>query len=165
MVRRSLRTRSRKKVKVRTPGAMVVTHFRAERAGRAECGRCGKALPGVPTGSSTYIGSLTPSSRTPERPYGGVLCSDCADELVRYLTRMEVKHSVPEYADLKIQRDLTLEKYLPRGWWGLVSKGAILKKAQAEKPWLKVKPKAKPKAEAKLKAEAKAKPKAKAKAK
>jgi large subunit ribosomal protein L34e len=158
MVKRSQRTRSTKKVKVRTPGARVTTHFRGERASKAQCGRCGQNLSGVATGRSTYVGSLPAGSRVPARPYAGILCPNCLDELVRYVTRMEVRYAVPEFSDLGIQRDLTIEKYLPRGWFADVEKGGIMKKTKKTKPGKKAKAASAPKAQAKHKAK---KPKAK----
>jgi large subunit ribosomal protein L34e len=155
MVRRSLRTRSTKKVKVRTPGGRTVTHYRAEKAQRSTCGRCGTHLSGMATGTSTEVSSKSASSKAPARPYAGVLCSDCLDTLIRYVTRQEVKNRSAENADIKIQRDLTLEKFLPRGWWSQVSKGTVLWKVPKEKPSRKAKPA--PKASEKPKAKPKAK--------
>lgn len=159
MVRRSLRTRSVKKVKVATPGGRNVTHFRSEKPGKGVCGRCGGQLSGVSLGSATEARNMPASSKAPARPFGGVLCSDCLDELVRYVTRMEVKNIVPDYTELNVQRDLTLEKFLPGGWYGGVSKGAILKKVSKKRPVGK--PSAKPKTAEKPKAKPKAKSKAK----
>ncbi|MFH1054787.1 MAG: hypothetical protein V1744_01700 [Candidatus Altiarchaeota archaeon] len=149
MVKRSMRTRSRKKVKIRTPGARTVTHFRQEKAGHVTCGRCKSQLGGVASGSPTWMKSISKSQRIPDRSYGGVLCPNCLDDLVRYVTRMEAKHSGPEYASLDIERDFTIEKFLPRDWWGKVSSGHITKKTPKEKPRTKVKKAAQLKAHAK----------------
>jgi large subunit ribosomal protein L34e len=137
MVSRSLRTRSRKKMKVRTPGGRTVTHFKSERAGRAQCGRCGVQLAGVATGSSTEMTGMASSLKAPDRPFGGALCPKCLESLIRYATRTEVKYSASEYNSLEIQRDLTLEKYLPRGWYEAVTSGNPLRKAVREAPKFK----------------------------
>ena len=63
------------------------------------------------------------SERIPSRSYAGNLCNECVDSLVRYQTRLEVKFRYPEFSDLGLRRDLTLERFLPRGWWQDVSKG------------------------------------------
>ena len=156
MVRPSMRTRSRRKVKLTTPGGRAVTHFRRKKAGKATCGRCGRPLQGVASGSPTEIRGLSRSSRIPAKPYAGVLCPGCLDALLRYVTRMEVQHAVPEFSDLNLQRDLTLEKFLYRGWWADVTAGKVKRKAAVEKPWRKgrrVEAKGKPKARSRKKAE------------
>ena len=161
MVAPSKRTRSRKKVKKKTPGARNVTHIRGEKAKKKACGRCGKQLSGVASDSSTKMKNMSKSSKVPARPYAGVLCSNCLDGLLRYVTRMEVKHSNPEYAELDFRRDLTLEKYLPRGWWSEVTAGKKKVAKAKSKPDRKAKAKAKPKTKAKAKAKSKSKAKSK----
>jgi len=153
MVRRSLRTRSVKKMKIRTPGGQTVTHFRGSKPGKSICGRCGAHLPGLTVGTGTELSNTPSSSKRPGRPFGGVLCTGCLDELVRYVTRVEVKYVSPEYSNLNIQRDLTLEKYLPRGWYPKAQGGYIILTSAKSKPKKKAssapkpleKPKAKPK--------------------
>jgi large subunit ribosomal protein L34e len=161
MVQRSKRTRSVKKVKVRTPGGRTTTHFRSGSIGAVRCGMCDNPLPGVATGTPTQLKGMSASSKTPNRPYAGVLCSDCLDGLIRYVTRMEVKYSGPEYALIPIERDLTIEKFLPRGWFASVQEGK--KKVIREK--VKPKKEGKPKKAKEEKAEDTHKKKAKTKAK
>jgi len=163
MVERAKRTRSTKKVKVKTPGARTVTHFRGERSGRPTCGLCMCQLSGVMSGTQSAVRNLPKSSKVPARPYAGQLCTNCLDRLVRYVTRMEVKAAVPEYANLNIQRDLELEKFLPRGWHEQVAKGYIKKASRKTFKKGGAKPaEKKAQAKPKKKAPAKAKPKAKA---
>jgi large subunit ribosomal protein L34e len=131
MVQRYLRTRSRKRVKVTTPGGRRVVHFKKEKAGRVPCGRCGKQLGGVPNLNPSEIGSVSPSGRVPNRPYAGVLCGECSSSLVRYVTRFEVKYSHPDFKKLELHRDLTLERFLPAGWHAEVSKGVVKKEKVA----------------------------------
>jgi len=149
MVRRYLRTRSRKRVRVKTPGGKTVTHFKREKATKATCGRCRKRLSGTPNKTSSENRALKPSERTPSRPYAGVLCNECLDELVRYVTRFEVKHANPEYRGLDFQRDLTIEKFLPMGWYGQVSSGSIRKEKLRKTGEKKEKPAKQPKKEKK----------------
>jgi large subunit ribosomal protein L34e len=134
MVRRFLRTRSRKRVRKVTPGGLKVTHFKREKPGKTVCGRCRKNLAGMPNRIPSELVSLKKSERIPSRPYAGVLCNRCLDDLVRYATRFEVKYSNPEYKTLELQRDLTLERFLPQGWHAQVSEGKIrLEKVLAKK--------------------------------
>ena len=131
MVRRYLRTRSRKRVKVRTPGGRMVLHYKKEKAGKTPCGRCGKPLNGVPNLNPSEMKGVSPSDRVPSRPYAGVLCNRCLSNLVRYTTRFEVKYSNPDFKKLELHRDLTLERFLPIGWHANVSKGVVRKEKAA----------------------------------
>ena len=63
--------------KVKTPGAKIVTHYTQRKPKQAVCAVCGAKLKGVPRGTPHEIKALPKSSRRPERPYGGVLCSAC----------------------------------------------------------------------------------------
>jgi len=74
MVRRRLRTRSRKRKTIRTPTGAVTIHYVEEKPGRPRCGFCGKQVHGIPAQPGT-----THSSRTVSRAYGGVLCPNCLE--------------------------------------------------------------------------------------
>jgi len=80
MVRRALRTRSRKRKAVRTPGGRVAIHYEPEKRDFNHCARCGAIIHGIPR-ERDY--KLSHSERTVERYYGGMLCHRCLEELVR----------------------------------------------------------------------------------
>jgi large subunit ribosomal protein L34e len=122
MVKPMLRTRARKKVQVKTPGGRTVTHIKEGKPSKRTCGRCGINLAGVPSEVSSVMRNMAKSEKVPSRPYAGVLCSACVERLVTYTTRFEVKSKYPEYAEMELQRDLTIEKYLPKDWYNSVSK-------------------------------------------
>ncbi|MCX6695927.1 MAG: hypothetical protein NTU61_06495 [Candidatus Altiarchaeota archaeon] len=164
------------KVRKRTPGGRIATRF-VRGFSHPKCGRCGSVLHGTASGSSSEVRALKHSERAPSRMYAGVLCADCVDSLVRYVVRMEAKFSEPELKSFEFSRDLTLEKFLPAGWWGRVQEGSLLwnrveskfskkkvasvkEAAPKEKPAKKA-AKEKPKAHAKKAAKAKAKAKKK----
>lgn len=121
MVKPMLRSRSKKNVQVKTPGGRTVTHYNKKKPGKKTCGRCGAELGGVPSDVSSVIRNLAKSKKGPTRPYSGVLCSGCVKRLTTYATRFEVKNKYPEYADMELQRDLTIEKFLPAGWYSSLS--------------------------------------------
>ncbi len=73
-------TRSLRRVKVRTPGNKLVTHYLKRKPSIAKCGNCSKELKGIPRGVNSEIRNLTRSQRTVARPYGGNLCSKCSQE-------------------------------------------------------------------------------------
>ncbi|MEN2974760.1 MAG: 50S ribosomal protein L34e [Candidatus Caldarchaeales archaeon] len=89
-MRRSLRTRARKKKYVRTPGGRVRVIIRDEKRGFHHCARCGAIIHGIPR-VKDY--KLSYSERTVERYYGGVLCQNCLEQLIRDRVYLEwVKH-------------------------------------------------------------------------
>ncbi|MEM1946775.1 MAG: hypothetical protein QXH12_02720 [Candidatus Caldarchaeum sp.] len=71
-MRRSLRTRSRKRIAVRTPGGGVKLIFRESNPGKPTCRYCGRTIHGI---VSTGRGSF--SSKTVSRMFGGVICASC----------------------------------------------------------------------------------------
>ncbi|MCR8472720.1 MAG: 50S ribosomal protein L34e [Candidatus Korarchaeota archaeon] len=82
------RSRSLRRRNIRTPGGRLVVHYKKKIKGKAHCAICGKELSGVPREAKEH----PKSSRRPERPYGGFLCSSC---LQRYLTRATIEKFAP----------------------------------------------------------------------
>ena len=156
MVEPAKRTRSKKKVKKKVPGGGNVTHFRGKKHSKPTCARRHTTLSGIPKDAPSKLKKLTKSQRQPARPYAKVLCTKCLDELVRYVCRQEAKASA-DGLGFEVSRDLTLEKYLSRGWYKGVTEGKVTGfgkkrekpkgKAAASKP----KPKKKAKSKAKTK--------------
>lgn len=58
----------------------VTTHFKKRNPAKAQCGKCGKELHGVPRARSVDMRNMPKTKKRPERPYGGVLCSACMRE-------------------------------------------------------------------------------------
>lgn len=83
MVRRALRSRSLRRVKVKTPGSKVVTHYRKRKPKIGHCGNCGAILKGVPRARPKKMQKLSKSKKRPQRPYGGSLCTKCTRQLFR----------------------------------------------------------------------------------
>lgn len=71
------KSRTLAKKQVKTPGAKIVTHYIERKPKGAVCAVCGTKLKGIPRGRPADIAKIAKSSRRPERPYGGVLCSAC----------------------------------------------------------------------------------------
>ena len=122
MVKPMLRTRARKKVQVKTPGGRNVRHTKEGKPSKKTCGRCGINLAGVPSELTSIMKNMAKSEKVPSRPYAGVLCPACVERLVVYTTRFDVKSKYPEYAEMELQRDLTIEKFLPKDWYSTVTK-------------------------------------------
>lgn len=86
MVEGRKKSRSYKRKQVRTPGGDLKTVYTRKRPAKAQCAECGRPLAGVPRVKETEMKKIPKSSRRPERPFGGVLCSICS--------RKEIKNRV-----------------------------------------------------------------------
>ena len=75
------RSRSLRRVFVKTPGGKTVVHHKRRKPGKPQCAMCKNYLKGVARGITFDIHKLSKTERRPERPYGGVLCSKCMRKL------------------------------------------------------------------------------------
>ncbi|MEM0021677.1 MAG: hypothetical protein QW039_04140 [Fervidicoccaceae archaeon] len=89
MVRPSMRSRTRARIRVRTPGGKTVIHVRLRRKGRARCAVCGGELRGVPVFSSYRMRAFSLSEKRPNRFFGGVLCHRCLSSFIKLEVRRE----------------------------------------------------------------------------
>ena len=71
------RTRSLRRIYVKTPGGKTVVQHRKRKPSKAICGKCGDVLKGVPRERPYKMKTMAKTEKRPERPYGGVLCSKC----------------------------------------------------------------------------------------
>ena len=78
----------RRKISKKLPGGRTVVKIVPKRPGKAVCGDCGTVLHGVAFGTNTHRKNMSKSSKRPERPFGGVLCSKCS--------RVELKRRIRE---------------------------------------------------------------------
>ena len=77
MVRGQKRSRTFRRIAVKTPGGRTTMHYRLRAPSKARCGSCGGFLAGVARGRAAKLNKLSKTERRPERPFGGVLCSSC----------------------------------------------------------------------------------------
>jgi large subunit ribosomal protein L34e len=61
----------------RTPGGQNVLRYKKKKPSKHVCAECGAILHGVPRGRPYEIKKLSKTKRTPNRPFGGYLCSKC----------------------------------------------------------------------------------------
>lgn len=87
MPRPSLRTRSRKRHLLPLPGGRVKTSYKKEKTSVSRCARCGKVLSGAPRLAPYRLRKLPTSHRKVERTYGGQLCHNCVQELLKQAVR------------------------------------------------------------------------------
>ncbi len=81
------RSRSSKKHMHRTPSGKTNVIYRRKRGAKHKCAICSSFLTGVPPRSK--LKRLRKTQRRPERMFGGVLCSNCVQHLVKQKTRLE----------------------------------------------------------------------------
>ena len=71
------KSRTLRRIFVRTVSGNVTKHFRKRKINKSSCGDCGSTLKGVPHAIQSKLKNLPKTKKRPERPYGGVLCSLC----------------------------------------------------------------------------------------
>ena len=81
MPRKQYRSRTFRRVKVKTPGGRNVVHYERRKPKKAHCGKCRAELKGVPRALPYKMRNMAKTKKRPERPYGGVLCSSCMRRL------------------------------------------------------------------------------------
>lgn len=72
-----LRSRSLRRVHVRTTRKKSVVHYKRRKPKIAHCSKCGAKLKGVARERPYKMQNMPKTKKRPERPYGGVLCSRC----------------------------------------------------------------------------------------
>ena len=82
MVSGKHKSRSLRRVYRKTPGGRNVVQYKKRKPGKAHCAKCKKVLAGVPQARASKLKLIPKSSRRPQRPYGGVLCSRCTRALI-----------------------------------------------------------------------------------
>ncbi|MEM4268053.1 MAG: 50S ribosomal protein L34e [Candidatus Woesearchaeota archaeon] len=71
------RSRTYRRVRKTTPGGVNKIFYSKRKPAKARCGGCGALLAGVPRERPSRLRRMSLTSKRPERPYGGVLCSRC----------------------------------------------------------------------------------------
>ena len=89
MVAPRYRSRSFRKVSVRTPGGKTTIHYTRRNHTPATCAVTGEKLHGVPRNTPYKLKELSKTQRRPERPYGGVLSSKAMRALLKAKVRQK----------------------------------------------------------------------------
>ncbi len=78
------KSRTFRRLKVRTPGNRNVLRYEARKPESQKCSSCGNKLNGIPRERPGKMMTLAKSKKTVERPFGGNLCSPCTRrEMIR----------------------------------------------------------------------------------
>jgi len=72
------KSRSKRRVFVRTPSGKVTLHHIKRKPGKAVCAVCDKVLSGITRIRAYRLKKIGKSQKIPSRPFGGNLCSSCA---------------------------------------------------------------------------------------
>lgn len=91
MTKKSLLTRTKKKVKKKVPGGRLKLHYKRKKPGILRCAVCKKPLRGVPKLEKTKLKKFPKSKRKVSRIYGGNLCHKCLKEKILSNTREKYK--------------------------------------------------------------------------
>jgi len=86
MVRPSLRSRSKRRIRKRVPGGASRIHYVMRRRYRATCPICGRSIGGVPR-DYNIIRWGPKTAKRPERYFGGVICSNCLATVLKLSVR------------------------------------------------------------------------------
>lgn len=102
MVRPGLRRK--KKVQKRLPSGKTVTRYRRPMHSKHKCGVCGAVLHGTPRGRPIDIRRLFKSKRSPERPFGGQLCSKCSRKVIALRAKLKHKSIGSDAVPISLKR-------------------------------------------------------------
>jgi len=82
------RSRTLRRVYVKTPGGKNKILYKLRKPGKAHCANCGRELQGVPRNISSIIRNLSSSSKHPKRIFAGNLCFNCTKlELIKRIRK------------------------------------------------------------------------------
>ncbi|MBT6995298.1 50S ribosomal protein L34e [Candidatus Woesearchaeota archaeon] len=77
------KSRSLRRVFVKTPGSGTKIQYRKRKPSKRACQDCGKALQGIPSLIQSKFKNLPLTKKKPQRPYGGNLCSSCMRKKIK----------------------------------------------------------------------------------
>ena len=84
------RSRSWRRVKVRTPSGAVAIRYRKPKPNPPRCAKCGAELHGIPRVRPPELHRIAYSEKTVNRPYGGNLCPNCLETAIKEKVRLVV---------------------------------------------------------------------------
>ncbi|MBI4016539.1 MAG: 50S ribosomal protein L34e [Candidatus Aenigmarchaeota archaeon] len=82
MVAPRYRSRTFRRVFVKTPGGQVVLHYKKRKPAQAQCAKCSSLLSGVPRVRARELQHMAKTAKRPQRPFGGQLCSSCMRQVI-----------------------------------------------------------------------------------
>ncbi len=110
MVAPKFRSRSMKKLFRVTPGGRSTIIYKRAKPSKAVCAICGSKLNAVPNKRPSELGKLSKVEKRPERVFGGVLCHDCASQVLKNKARLASKVISKEDVSLKVLKFVNMLK-------------------------------------------------------
>ena len=83
------KSRTLRRVFVKTPSGKNKIHYRKRKPSHSSCGGCGIALQAVPRELPAKMTNMPKTEKRPDRPYGGILCSTCMRMVMKDKARSE----------------------------------------------------------------------------
>ena len=81
--------RRMKKTLRRTPGGRLSVQYKPKKPSKATCPICGAKLFAVPNRSIVGMRRLAKTEKRPERVFGGVLCGNCVQQILKEKLRLQ----------------------------------------------------------------------------
>lgn len=90
MVEGAKKSRTFRRIHKKTANGSKIV-YEPRKPSKAVCGNCGMILPGVPHERPTRMARIPKTSKRPERPFGGVLCTKCMRDYMIFDARESSK--------------------------------------------------------------------------
>lgn len=87
MVEGRKKSRTFRRVKVKTPGGKTVTQYKRRKPSKAKCAECTAVLAGVARALPRKMQNLPKTKKRPTRAYAGALCTKCARKKITLKAR------------------------------------------------------------------------------
>lgn len=78
-----LRSRSKNRKQIKTPGGKNILHYEDPKPLKAKCAICKKEIHGVPQKNNIKMKNLSKVKKRPTRMYGGYLCPSCLKDALK----------------------------------------------------------------------------------
>ncbi len=72
----------------KSPTGKPVVKYKAAHPAKTLCALCASKLNAVPNRSTANLGKLSKTQKRPERKFGGVLCANCTQEIIKEKSRI-----------------------------------------------------------------------------
>lgn len=89
MVEGRKKSRTFRRVKVKTPGGNTKVQYKRRKPSKAKCAGCGAVLPGTARALPRKMQNMPKTKKRPTRPYGGVLCTKCTRNKIKQKARQK----------------------------------------------------------------------------
>ncbi|MBD3304215.1 50S ribosomal protein L34e [Candidatus Woesearchaeota archaeon] len=87
MVEGRKKSRTFRRVKVKTPGGKTVTQYKRRKPSKAKCADCKAVLKGVTRALPKKMQNTPKTKKRPARAYAGVLCTKCTRKKITQKAR------------------------------------------------------------------------------